>query len=135
VSLSVDGSALKSLTLAGVGAYRRYVSPRKGFACAMRVHRGGQSCSAFAERVIRRFGVRRGVSLLQRRLARCGDAHRRHHAEQRSLQRGSCDLPCDIPCDGSELMHCDITPCDCADCGGNDDKKRKRESRQQQQAL
>jgi uncharacterized protein len=123
---------VKAIALAGVGAYRRYLSPHKGFACAMRVHGGGQSCAAFAERVIGRFGVQRGARLLRRRLARCGDAHRRHHGDRRLSQRGSCDLPCDIPCDGSELKHCDVSPCDCADCGGNNDKKRKRRSPAQQ---
>jgi uncharacterized protein len=125
---------LKLLALAGVGVYRRYVSPHKGFSCAMRVHRGGPSCSAFAERVLRRFGVWRGVVLLRRRLARCGQAFERHHGSAlRTAQRGSCDAPCDLPCDGSELKHCDVTPCDCADCGSNDKKKRRKA--QQQQAL
>ncbi len=126
---------MKAFALLGVGAYRRYVSPRKGFACAMRVHGGGQSCSAFAERVIRRFGAPRGLLLLQRRLERCGDTFARHHASAtRTRQRGSCDAPCDLPCDGSELRHCDVTPCDCGDCGNNGDKKRRRKS-QGQQAL
>lgn len=116
---------MKALALAGVGAYRRYVSPHKGFACAYRVHRNGLSCSAHAERVIRRFGVVRGLALVQRRLARCGQVHRLHHGAQRASQRGSCDLPCDIPCDGSEvrgLGHC----LDCADCGCDGDRRGER---------
>jgi uncharacterized protein len=127
---------LKALALAGVGAYRRYVSPHKGYACAYRVHRSGLSCSAHAERVIRRFGLLRGLALVRRRLGRCGDVHRQHHGAQRVLQRGSCDLPCDIPCDGSEvkgLGHC----LDCADCGCDGDRrgerKQERESKRRRE--
>jgi uncharacterized protein len=117
---------LKALALVSVGVYRCYVSPHKGFSCAWRVHRRGSSCSAFAERAIRRCGVPRGMALLQRRLRRCGNVHRQHHALLRQAERGSCDAPCDIPCDGSELKHCDATPCDCADCGRRHDDKKRR---------
>jgi uncharacterized protein len=123
---------VKALALAGVGAYRRYVSPHKGFACAFRVHRDGLSCSAHAERVIRRCGVTRGLALLRRRLARCGDVHRQHHGPQRSMQRGSCDLPCDIPCDGSEIKglgHC----FECADCGCDGRRRDERKGEQRRQ--
>lgn len=123
---------MKSLALAGIGTYRRYVSPRKGFACAYRVHRGAASCSRLGERAIRRFGVVAGLQVLRERLARCGEVHRDAHrrpahrvgAALRS-QRGSCDLPCDIPCDGSEL----VDVCDCADCGDDNKKKKSKDQR------
>jgi uncharacterized protein len=128
---------LKALALAGVGVYRRYVSPHKGFACAWRVHRRGQSCSAFAERAIRRCGARRGMALLRRRLARCGQVHRQHHprhAPLRQAQRGSCDAPCDISCDGSELKPVGSL-CDCASCGCDGQRDKRKSRRREPQAL
>lgn len=116
----------QALVLAGIGVYRRYLSPRKGFACAHRVHLGGPSCSRVGERLIRRYGVLAGSRVLRERLARCAHVHRRLHASQ----RGSCDVPCDIPCDGSELRHLGDV-CNCVDCGscGGDRKKRDRGDR------
>lgn len=55
-----------ALVLALIGAYRRYVSPRKGPTC-----RFVPSCSEYAAEAVRRFGARRGLALALRRLARC----------------------------------------------------------------
>ncbi|WP_082616684.1 membrane protein insertion efficiency factor YidD [Massilia sp. Root418] len=87
--------------------YQRHLSPRKGFVCAFRVHTGRDGCSAYGLRVIARFGLRRGLALLDRRLSDCGQQHRLHappRAPARSAlrrQAGFCDLPsCDLPsCD------------------------------------
>jgi uncharacterized protein len=114
----------RALALAGIGAYRRYVSPHKGFGCAWRVHRGGASCSLLGLRAVRRHGVQRGLLMLRERLARCADVHRRHHPRGLHAERGSCDAPCDLPCDGSELRGLD--GCQCCDCG---DWRRRREER------
>ena len=57
-----------------ISLYQRHVSPRKGFRCAYRVRKGRDSCSAFAKRVIARFGLLPGVRLLRRRFERCRGA-------------------------------------------------------------
>jgi putative component of membrane protein insertase Oxa1/YidC/SpoIIIJ protein YidD len=87
-----------------IRAYQRHVSPLKGFVCAFRVHTGRDGCSAYGMRVIGRYGLRRGLALLDRRLAACGRQHRLHAppcpARHSALRRqaGFCDLPsCDLP--------------------------------------
>jgi putative component of membrane protein insertase Oxa1/YidC/SpoIIIJ protein YidD len=103
----------KHLALWAIGAYQRYVSPRKGYSCAYRVLTGRASCSAYGYRVIARHGLRPGLVLLQRRLRTCGERHRQHLAlhpqarrsARRQAQAGYCD--CDVP-----LVDCG---CDCAD--------------------
>jgi putative component of membrane protein insertase Oxa1/YidC/SpoIIIJ protein YidD len=114
---------LKRLALALIVLYQKHLSPRKGFSCAYRTCTGGPSCSAFGYRVIRRHGVRKGLTLLDARLDRCADAHRYYSVALRvpASQRGSCDVPCDGPCDSS----CDL-PCSVCDpfygCGRDDSR-------------
>lgn len=95
---------LQRLALAAIHAYQRWLSPRKGFVCAFRVHTGRDSCSAYGYRVISRYGVPAGITLLRRRLADCGVQHRLHAPPPRPQpglrrQAGFCDAPCDVPCD------------------------------------
>jgi putative component of membrane protein insertase Oxa1/YidC/SpoIIIJ protein YidD len=144
-----------ALALAAIRCYQRFISPYKGFSCALRVATGGDSCSAYGHAVIARFGLRRGLGLLDRRLALCGHVHRQMprppapvlHPRVRH-QRGFCDAPCDMPCDGPGHCHfpCDghhhcggtarHLPCDvfdvcdvCNACDGCDAWKRWRERR------
>src|SRR5688572_27110098 len=66
-----------------ISLYQRHVSPRKGFRWAYREHKGRDSCSAFAKRVIARFGLLPGVRLLRRRFDRCrGASLELRHASQ-----------------------------------------------------
>lgn len=93
-------SFLVRLALWAIRFYQRHLSPVKGFSCAYRAETGGASCSAHGYRVIQRRGVKLGLLLLQRRLERCGDTHRRlQHVRNPILhyQRGECDV---LPCDG-----------------------------------
>lgn len=116
---------MRDLALSAIGAYKRYLSPHKGFCCAYREHTGRASCSTLGSRAIRRHGVLRGIAILRARLARCGEAHRAHrgsHGAMAHPQRGDCDCGgCDIPGDG-----CDA--CNCGDCGnwGSELKKDQR---------
>jgi putative component of membrane protein insertase Oxa1/YidC/SpoIIIJ protein YidD len=119
---------MKRLALAAIRGYQRFLSPLKGFSCAFRVATGADSCSAYGYRVIGRFGLRRGLGLLDRRLALCGHVHRRmrparaavpHHPWRRR-QQGFCDLPCDGPDCDLQGCHCDACDvCDICDCGSN----------------
>ncbi|WIT14279.1 membrane protein insertion efficiency factor YidD [Paucibacter sediminis] len=54
-----------------IGAYQRYLSPYKGFACAHRVHTNRCSCSAFARRAIRKYGAFKAFTLLLLRFETC----------------------------------------------------------------
>jgi putative component of membrane protein insertase Oxa1/YidC/SpoIIIJ protein YidD len=118
---------MKTLALAAIRLYQRHLSPRKGYACAWRVHRHGESCSAYGYRVIERHGLRLGMALLKRRMAACADVCRRHrgaadrrHAtalqpgSQLGRQAGFCDAPgCDVP--NCESPGCEATPCEMVD--------------------
>ncbi|OYU25284.1 MAG: hypothetical protein CFE41_22090 [Burkholderiales bacterium PBB2] len=142
---------LQILALALIRGYQRFLSPRKGFVCAYRVHRRhAAGCSALGYRAIRRLGVWRGLGVLRLRLAACGDLHRRCQAEMAEVagvagsgrrplaaQRGDCDCGCDLgdlggcnscdASDGSRIFSRLIDGCSCCDCGcdgwGRDRKK------------
>lgn len=113
----------RRLALAAIRGYQRWISPRKGFHCAYRVHTGCAGCSALGYRVIRRFGLWDGLPLLRERMARCGAVHALHAApdplparrRMPAAQRGDCDPGCDLSC-APDL------PCDahhgCAGCDG-----------------
>ena len=119
--------------LAAIRCYQRWISPHKGFGCALRIATGAESCSTYGYRVIARFGLRRGFALLQRRLALCGHVHRSAPRAPSPLpapwlrsQQGSCDVPCDAPDCGSPGCHaphcnapdwCKPDACDVCDCG------------------
>jgi putative component of membrane protein insertase Oxa1/YidC/SpoIIIJ protein YidD len=117
------------LALAAIRGYQRWLSPYKGFRCALRAITGGDSCSAYGYLVISRFGLRRGLGLLSRRMALCGHVHRSMAPAAmvrpplaarnpwRHKEQGYCDVPCDSSCD---------TPCD-GDCSWEWGKTRRRE--------
>lgn len=100
--------------------YQHIISPRKSFSCAYRVCTGGASCSELGYRALRRFGVVRGLGVLDARLARCGVAARllRVPRYRPRGQAGDCDPGCD-PGDVAQ----------CVDCGGDcgDWRRRKRD--------
>jgi putative component of membrane protein insertase Oxa1/YidC/SpoIIIJ protein YidD len=121
---------MKRLALAAIRGYQRWISPHKGFCCALRAATGGGSCSAYGYLVIERFGLRRGLGLLQRRLELCGHVHRSARPAApasrprsavrnpwRHKEQGHCDVPCDSSCD---------TPCD-GDCSWEWGETRRRE--------
>ena len=123
----------RDLLLAAIRGYRRHLSPRKGFACAYRVHEGCASCSALGLRAVSRYGAWRGLGVLRLRLEQCHLVAEEHRARRRSpapAQAGfvDCDVPCDASCvDGSACSlgdgcalgdACELASC--ADCGGDD---------------
>ncbi|PHV08611.1 hypothetical protein CSQ96_03450 [Janthinobacterium sp. BJB412] len=125
---------MKSIALAAIALYRRHLSPIKGFSCAYRLHTGRDSCSAYGQRVIERYGLRAGLALLRRRMAACGAQYRRHRSQQMSdvvaprraaprhgLQAGFCDLPDNVSCG---IPSCELslgeTLDSCAECASCD---------------
>jgi putative component of membrane protein insertase Oxa1/YidC/SpoIIIJ protein YidD len=69
-ALAVD-AAPGRLAVALIGGYKRYLSPRKGFACAHRVLHGGASCSQHVKQVIAAGGLLAGLRALRPRLRAC----------------------------------------------------------------
>lgn len=133
---------MRRVALLAIRAYQRYISPRKGFCCAYRVHTGHASCSNLGYRAIRMHGIAIGLALLQHRTRLCGIAHRRHIPARRihhSGQRGVCDVGCDLPCDANCDVpgSCDchqvsryLTCCDCSGCDWPSKSNRKSSERE-----
>jgi len=95
-------SLASGLLMAAIRGYKRHVSPRKGFACAYRVHLGGCSCSTLGLRALSRYGAWRGLGVLRLRLRQCrlvAEQWRARPAVARSAQAGFVD--CAVPCDGA----------------------------------
>jgi putative component of membrane protein insertase Oxa1/YidC/SpoIIIJ protein YidD len=145
---------VKGLALAAIRGYQRWISPYKGYRCALCAITGGDSCSAYGYLVIERFGLRRGLGLLDRRLELCGHVHRKAAAAAvaplsrprvrnpwRHKEQGVCDVPCDspgcdlpdLPCHGGrgcaaagDLLDLVDCGCDIWDCGhSNRDRSRR----------
>ena len=116
MSLARDG------LLAAIRGYKRHVSPRKGFACAYRVHLGACSCSTLGLRAISRYGAWRGLGVLRLRLAQCrlaAEEARARPVVAQIAQAGfiDCDVPCDADCLDSAACSCfDLSGVDCAAC-------------------
>ena len=123
----------RGLLLAAIRGYKRHLSPRKGFACAYRVHLGACSCSTLGLRAISRYGAWRGLGVLRLRLEQChlvAEERRARPFLARAVQAGFVD--CDVPCDGSCIDASSCSNCDgcgfeafefaaCVDCGDVDD--------------
>lgn len=129
-------SIARALLLLAIRAYQRYLSPRKGFRCAYRVHTGCASCSQFGYRAIQRYGVP-GLMVLRRRLALCAEVYQRLHRARpggpMSYQAGDCDPGCDFgacgPGDrGSSLGDCACQAADCFSWGSSDKRRRDQDS-------
>ena len=70
-----------------VKAYQRFISPHKGFCCAHRHHHGGESCSAYALRVLGEHGVGHALVRILRRLDACEMAFARLKADDSGKQK------------------------------------------------
>ena len=128
---------MKSAVLGMIRLYQRYLSPRKGFCCAYRVHTGHASCSQLGFRAIRRYGVVRGFAVLRQRTYRCGVAYRRYrlpltlaHPYQRGFCDGGCDLPCDFNCDLPNFSGCNWAGDIFNSCGSCDMGSRKKKEQE-----
>lgn len=131
------------VALRAIRGYQRWLSPRKGFSCALGSATGGASCSAYGYAVIARFGLRLGVGLLRRRLDLCTHMHASRPSPRRPMlykQQGHCDLPCDPyhGCAGDHTAAADAADCACSlldncsfynNCGGNGCRRSRRGSR------
>ena len=131
VQLALPMSLGRLVLLGGIDAYRRWLSPRKGWSCAHRAKGGGASCSAHGLRLARRLRGRRIAlwqPLMRRQYARCRAAALNLHAaefhpdQRKDRKRDACDnigwfgcAPIDLPGPYNCTPDCapDCTP----DCG------------------
>lgn len=114
---------LSGAALATIGAYQRWLSPRKGYACAYRVAHGGTGCSGYAKQVIAAEGLIPSIPLIRQRFRDCHAAavalatpadeearldreRRRRNERDADAARGrdtagDCDAACSqLPCSG-----------------------------------
>ena len=110
---------IERLAVAGaISAYQRYVSPYKGFCCAHHALHRRRSCSAFAKKVVLRFGVLRLGPLLARRFKACRGAYQSLLAQaEQPTENGKPEV-----IDGKTYGDCPLRPwrpftTDLGDCG------------------
>ena len=130
-----------SVAVLAVDAYRRFLSPRKGYSCPHRLLHGRRSCSAHGRLILRRVGVFHFRVLMRRRFERCRAARlqlvamaefdpNRSEANQRRRGHAYCGhYYFDIPfcaADGLASNNGSCVPSNCdgfdlpGDCGGCD---------------
>ncbi|WP_082491743.1 membrane protein insertion efficiency factor YidD [Duganella sp. Leaf126] len=106
---------VKGLALATIKFYQRNISPHKGFRCAYAAYTSDASCSTFGYRAIRRFGLWDGLFILNRRLSRCGTAHRiANGAQPRPIPMPKRRQSGHIDCGGCAISSCDADTLLCA---------------------
>lgn len=62
---------LAGAALAAIAGYQRWISPRKGYACAYRIAHGGTGCSGYAKQAIRDRGLIRALPQVRARFRAC----------------------------------------------------------------
>ena len=67
--------AIATFLLLAIKAYKKYLSPRKGFSCPYRVLYRGQSCSSYFYSCVSEQGLDTACTSFQQRLKHCQQAH------------------------------------------------------------
>ena len=57
--------------IASINFYQKYISPKKGYYCAYRVHHNDLSCSEFAKTTIQNIGLLNSFSVIKNRFEEC----------------------------------------------------------------
>lgn len=76
-----------------IDAYRKYISPRKGFSCPHRLLYDGQSCSEYIKDLFLHQDLTRAIAMTRQRFERCTQAS---HQLQKSSS-GCIVIPCCVP--------------------------------------
>jgi putative component of membrane protein insertase Oxa1/YidC/SpoIIIJ protein YidD len=71
---SLDG-LLRSVAIAIIGHYQRYLSPRKGYSCAHRITYGGDSCSQYVKKTLADKSLFEATLLARQRFKACSTAY------------------------------------------------------------
>ena len=118
------GGYVRTILIAFIHFYQRYISPYKGFRCAYAVYNQEDSCSHVIEKIIEVHGVFHGYGLIRQQFKNCNEAYiqlsqERNNKEQKNESKwyDYCDpsAACNVhSCwpkkgyDGPDL------PCDCS---------------------
>jgi putative component of membrane protein insertase Oxa1/YidC/SpoIIIJ protein YidD len=136
----------RTVSVGAIEAYQKYLSPRKGFSCAMRLEDGTSiGCSGYAKIRIGEVGFFRALPDIKKRLNACRDAAEDRAARRRKRRDGAdnvgdtCDciggasycgsgqgtrscMPfgADAGTDACGSLDCGGLDCSGVDCGGCD---------------
>ncbi len=91
---TLDSLARRS-AIAGINAYQRHFSPRKGFDCPHRILYG-ESCSDYAKRMLGQQSLLATMQMAPRQFRACKTAASTLQADLRR-QSGCIVIPCCIP--------------------------------------
>lgn len=72
---------MRGLVIALINFYKKFISPRKGFACAHRVLHGGTSCSSYVREQVEIHGLLKAMALTKARFRSCALAAKTLRAE------------------------------------------------------
>lgn len=79
-----------------IAAYKTYISPRKGFACAHRLVHGGESCSTYIKHLLGQESLMSAVQLSRQRFKACAAAS--YTLKATTSSSGGCIvIPCCLP--------------------------------------
>ncbi len=93
--ICVDPLARK-IAIDAIAAYKTYISPRKGFACAHRLVKGGESCSTYIKHLLGQETLMSAVQLSRQRFKACAAAS--YTLKATSSSSGGCIvIPCCLP--------------------------------------
>jgi putative component of membrane protein insertase Oxa1/YidC/SpoIIIJ protein YidD len=123
---------LRWAAASAIGLYQVHVSPRKGYACAYRIHTGRCSCSQYAKRLVLKAGVLALPEGMKRQFARCkaaflalqalgeeAERKRRRKQGQSSEEESGCGGGLD-DCDPTDCAPCEMESCEVGACDWSD---------------
>gem|GEM_PF-5376803 len=73
--LSPLDSSLRSVLMAIIVSYQRYLSPRKGYSCAHRIVHGGDSCSQYVKKTLADKNLFESTLLAKKRFEACNTVY------------------------------------------------------------
>jgi putative component of membrane protein insertase Oxa1/YidC/SpoIIIJ protein YidD len=101
-------SIVNGTAITAIGAYQKYISPKKGFSCAHRLLYGGESCSQYIKRMVVEHGLKSSIPIARLRFAECKVANVILRAERKEKRRrGGWNCDCEPDCEP------DCGDCDC----------------------
>lgn len=102
------------VALVGVGVYRRWISPHKGFVCAHGALTGEPSCAEYAARTLRRHTLSESIPLIRLQFERCRATYRER--KQDLLDRAADTVSrLGVIAGGAGVLACQCIPDDGSD--------------------
>lgn len=105
-------SFLDRLALQAIGAYKKFLSPRKGYRCAHAALHNGQSCSNFAQTAILQHGIWPAIFKINQRFVDCNSAFHVLNSQNESSEINQDRNDSNSPSPNLRLRE----PCNCHLC-------------------